>query len=163
MKAIFEISKDYLELAEQIENNGGEVTPEIETALAINESEVKQKSVAYVAVIKTMESDVKTIDEEIKRLQALKKSRSNIINNLKDRLTYALNLFEIDEIKTELVKINFRNSKSTVVDDIDLLPEICKKTTVSITPDKKTIKELIESGKKIEGAYILENRTLQIK
>jgi hypothetical protein len=132
MKPIYNISKEYLELVEQIETNEGEITPEIETALAINEGEIKQKGVAYVAVIKTMESDIKTIDDEIKRLTALKKSRGNIVNNLKDRLEYALNLFEIDEIKTELVKINFRKSKSVVVDDIDLLPELYKNTTISV-------------------------------
>lgn len=163
MKPIFEISKDYLNIIDQIETNEGEITPEIETALAINEGEIKQKSIAYVAVIKSLESDVNTIDDEIKRLTALKKSRSNIVLNLKDRLSYALELFSIEEIKTELLKINFRKSKSVVVDDIDLLPETCKLTKVSVTPDKKMIKELIESGAKIEGAYISENRNLQIK
>lgn len=163
MKKIFEIGKEYIELIDQIEKNEGEITDEVETALAINEGEIKQKSVAYVAVIKSMESDVKTIDEEIKRLTALKKTRGNIILNLKDRLTYALNLFGIEEIKTELLKINFRKSKSVEVDDIDLLPETCKATTVSIKPDKKMIKQLIESGEKINGAHIQENRNLQIK
>lgn len=163
MKPIFEISNDFLQLLDQVENNDGEITPEIESALAINDGEVKQKSVAYVAVIKTIEADVKIIDEEIKRLQALKKSRGGIVSNLKNRLDYALKLFCIDEIKTELVKINFRKSKIVVIEDIDLLPDSCKNIKVTVIPDKKTIKQLIEDGKNIKGAYIQVNSNLQIK
>jgi hypothetical protein len=163
MKNIFEIEQKYLSIIDEIEANEGELTPSIETALAINEGEIKQKSMAYVSVIKNMESDVQTIDSEIKRLQALKKSRGNIVQRLKDTLQNALILFDIPEIKTELCKISFRKSKSVVVDDITLLPKECKTTTISITPDKKKIKELIESGIKLEGAYISENKNLQIK
>ena len=163
MKPIFDISKEYLNLIDQIEENNGEITEQIETALAINEGEIKQKSVAYVAVMKSLESEVDFIDNEIKRLQALKKSRANIVQNLKDRLEYALNTFGIDEIKTELIKINFRKSKSVIVDDIDLIPESCKKTTINITPDKKLLKEMLEDGAIIIGAHILEKKNLTIK
>ncbi|WBC28430.1 Gam-like end protection [Rhodobacteraceae phage LS06-2018-MD05] len=163
MKPIYEISKNYLDLIDQIEENNGEITPEIETSLAINEGEIKQKSVAYVAVMKSLESEVDFIDNEIKRLQALKKSRANIVQNLKDSLEYALNTFGIDEIKTELIKINFRKSKSVIIDKPELVPDHYNTITVTRTPNKKAIKEAIESGKKVKGAYISENRNLQIK
>ena len=163
MKNLFEISTDYLELFDKIEENQGEITPEIETALAINEGEVKQKGVAYCAVIKTIDGEVAMIDNEIKRLQALKKARVNIVLNLKDRLKNALILFGIDEIKTELIKINFRKSKSIVVTDVDELPVSCKTTTVTTVADKKAIKELIENGFDVKGATQVENKNIQIK
>lgn len=163
MKPIFEIKKEYADILDQIEENNGEITEEIENRLAINEGEIKQKGVAYAVVVKSMEAEQITIDNEIKRLQQLKKVRDNIISNLKDRLKYALEHYSIDEIKTETLKINFRKSKSVVVSDIDSLPEQCKKITVKVEPDKKLIKEMIEKGEFVNGAIIQENKNLQIK
>lgn len=163
MKKLFEISNEYLNIFDQIEENNGELSAEIEKKLAISESELKQKGIAYCAVIKKLDGELETIDKEINRLQALKKTRNNIVQNLKDRLKYALLQFDITEIKTELIKINFRKSKNVVIDNIEDLPEFCKKVKVAVTADKKLIKEMIESGKMIKGAHIEENKNLQIK
>ena len=162
MTNLFNISAEYLNMLDELEENGGEITEEMEHALAINESQLKQKGVAYAAVIKSITAEQKIIDEEIKRLQALKKVRGNLISNLKERLTNALNTYGIDEIKTELVKINFRKSESVNIIDVDLLPDICK--IVKVEPVSKTeIKKLIKEGEKVPGAELVENRNIQIK
>ena len=70
--SLFNISAEYLELIENIEANGGEVTEEQIEALAINKSELNQKSIAYLEVIQDRESFISRIDEEVKRLNALK-------------------------------------------------------------------------------------------
>lgn len=162
MKSIFEISKEYITIIDELEINGGEVTEGIETALAINEGELKQKGVAYVAVIKSLDSEVEIIESEIKRLTALKKARNSIISNLKDRLSNAMQQYGIDEIKTELVKINFRKSKSVNIYDESILPDNCKIVTVS-TISKTELKKRIDAGEKIAGVEIVENLNLQIK
>lgn len=163
MKSIYEISKDYIEVLSELENNGGEFTEDIETALAIPEAQVKQKSIAYVAVVKSIEAETNEIKAEISRLTALKKHNDTIVMNMKTRLKNALELFDIPEIKTATNKISFRKSESVIIDDIDLIPETCKKVSVTVTADKKLLKEMLESGDIIIGAHIQENRNLQIK
>jgi len=55
MKSLFEIGNEYLEIYRFLEDNGGEITPEIETALAINKSNLQEKSQNYISLIKEIE------------------------------------------------------------------------------------------------------------
>jgi hypothetical protein len=67
-KSLYNITKEALELASALEE--GELTPELETALAINQNELQEKAINYGYAIKSLEEDVTTITEEIRRLTA---------------------------------------------------------------------------------------------
>jgi hypothetical protein len=162
MSNIYEIQKNYLDICNTIIENGGEVTESDIESLVINKSELQQKAVAYIYVTKSLEADVSTIDEEIKRLQALKASRVKTIDKLKETVKQAMELYEIEEIKTATLKINFRKSESVEVDP-DIISDIwCNIKTVK-TPDKAKIKEAIKIGTAIRGASLKINRNIQIK
>jgi hypothetical protein len=162
MSNIYQIQQDYLAITNELIENGGELSPELETALVINKSELQQKAVAYIYVTKSLEADVTTIDEEIKRLQALKASRVKTIDKLKETVKQAMEMYEIEEIKTATLKINFRKSESIEADAEQLLDYYCIfKTT--ITPDKAKIKEAIKNGEAVIGASLKINRNIQIK
>jgi hypothetical protein len=162
MNNIYQIQQDYLSITNELIENGGELSTEIETALAINKSELQQKAVAYIYVTKSLEADVSTIDDEIKRLQALKASRVKTIDKLKETVKQAMELYEIEEIKTATLKINFRKSESVEVDENIISDDYCKFKTVR-TPDKAMIKDAIKSGAEIYGASLKINRNIQIK
>ena len=97
---------------------------------------------------------------EIKRLQALKSSEEKAVERIKNSISDAMNLTRHDKLDTTLFKVGFRKSKAVVVDE-DKLPK--KYQIVSYKPDKKTIKELLNSGKTIRGAHIEERRNLSIR
>ena len=92
-KSLYNINNEYLDLISQVENLEGELTTELENALTINKSELEVKSIAYMEVIKQRESLNTRIDEEIKRLQALKKLNDNLVQRLKNNLLNAVSLF----------------------------------------------------------------------
>ena len=160
---LYQIEQNYLQIAEQLIDNGGETSPEIEQSLAITEEQLQNKSVAYSFVIKEMDGEVDIIDVEIKRLQAMKKTRENASERLKANIKHAMELFNIDEIKTPLVKINFRKSEAVEVDDVNQLPAPYKVVKVTEQADKMAIKEAIKNGAEIIGCRIVANRNLQIK
>ena len=110
-----------------------------------------------------MDADIDIIDAEIKRLQAAKKQREKATEYLKDRIKHAMDLFSIEEIKTPLVKINFRKSESVEVDDVNSLPAAFKVVKVTEQADKGAIKEAIKNGADIIGCRIVENKNLQIR
>ena len=161
--SIYQIEQSYNQLAEELIDNGGELTPELSEALAITEEQLQNKSVAYSFVIKEMDGEVEIIENEIKRLQAMKKARENASQRLKDNIKNAMDLFNIDEIKTPLVKINFRKYKAVEVDDVNNLSAPYKVVKVTEQADKAAIKSALESGIEIPGCRIIENRNLQIK
>ena len=69
----------------------------------------------------------------------------------------------IDKIKTDLATFSTRKSKSTQIDNIEQVPSEFITVKQTFQPDKTAIKKAIESGKKVAGASIIENVSLQIK
>ena len=162
MKSLFEIGNEYLEIYRLLEDNGGEITPEIETALAINKSNLQEKSQNYISLIKEIEGRSRTVEIEIKRLQALKKRNDTFVLKLKENIANTMRMLEIDEIRTDLNKINFRKSKSVQIEDVEMLPNDC--VIIEKKPISKTeLKKRIENGEVINGVSIIENLNLQIK
>ncbi len=162
MKTLFEIGNEYLEIYRLLEDNGGEITPEIETALAINKSNLQEKSQNYISLIKEIEGRSQTVEIEIKRLRALKKRNDTFVLKLKENIANAMRMLEIDEIRTDLNKINFRKSKSVQIEDVEMLPNDC--VIIEKKPISKTeLKKRIENGEVINGVSIIENLNLQIK
>lgn len=162
MKTLFEIGNEYLEIYRLLEDNGGEITPEIETALAINKSNLQEKSQNYISLIKEIEGRSQTVESEIKRLRALKKHNDTFVLKLKENIANAMKMLEIDEIRTDLNKINFRKSKSVQIEDVEMLPNDC--VIIEKKPISKTeLKKRIENGEVINGVSIIENLNLQIK
>ena len=159
-ETLYNITEDYIDLLNKIEIAEGEISEEVNQQLEINEQQLQTKSIAYLSVIKTKEALTMQIDEEIKRLQALKKHNSNITNNLKDRLLNAVNLFGAFEVG--FTKFSTRNSKSVFVEDVNSLPKEFKVIKVTEQADKKAIKQALETGVIIEGCTIQENKNLKI-
>lgn len=160
---IYQIQNEYQLLINSIIENDGEITPEQELALTINKDQLQSKSESYAYVIKQMDAECDIIDLEVKRLNALKKVRSNAVERLKANISSAMLLFEVEEIKTPLIKLNFRNSESVEITNEEVLADkfLVVKTTTS--PDKKAIKDAIKNGEVVEGAVISYNKNLQIK
>ena len=161
--SIYNIEQNYNQLAEELIENGGELTPSLEEQLAITEEQLQNKSVAYSFVIKEMDAVVEIIDAEIKRLQNLKKQREKASDYLKERIKHAMDTFQIEEIKTPLVKINFRKSETVEVDDVNQLPAAFKVVKVTEQADKAAIKAAIKDGVEVTGCRIETHRNLQIK
>lgn len=162
MKTLYNINNDYLELISQVEEAEGVLTPELEQALTINKSELEVKSIAYVEVIKQRESLNERIDNEIKRLQALKKSNDTLVLKLKNNLLNAVNLF--GNYEAGFIKLSTRKSKQVVIDyDVNDLPKQYKVVKVTETADKVAIKKAIESGETVYGCRLVENVNLSIK
>lgn len=160
---IYQIQNEFQLIIAEVINNEGEITPEIETALTINKEQLQSKAVDYSYVIKQLDSDCEQIDAELKRLQQLKKVRTNLAERLKDTISNAMNLYEVEKIETPLIKLSFRNSESVEITNEKQL-DACFIVTKTITsPDKKAIKDAIKNGAFVEGATISYNKNLQIR
>lgn len=161
--ALYQIEQEYLNIVQSIIDAGGEITEEQETALSISKEQLQNKGVCYGFIVKELEGNIDLIDLEIKRLNALKKPLVNSIDRLKNNLSQAMQMFEVTELKTPLLKINFRKSESIEIADIDLLDANFVKTTITKAADKVAIKDAIKSGENVQGAVLVTNQNLQIK
>lgn len=162
-KSIFQIEKEFILLNEQIIQDEGILSPETEQALAINEAELTRKAEGYFYVVKKNEGDISTIDKEIDRLSYIRSALANANKRLKESVDNAMKLYQIEEIKTPMVKINYRKSTETVIDDAELLPPEFVKITVTKSPMKAEIKKAIYEGQTIPGAHLQDNKNIQFK
>ena len=112
---LYQIKNEYLTLASQLEQ--GELTPEIEQQLQINEEQLKEKAINYGYVIRSFEYDNDIIDAEIKRLKQLKEQKENAIDKLKNAVSDAMQLYGIEKIDSPTLKLSFRKSESIEVSD----------------------------------------------
>lgn len=162
-KSLYNIEQEYLEIANQLED--GELSQELETALAINEKELQGKAIAYAYVIKDSEDTVTAIDTEIKRLQGIKKTAQNKTKRLKDTIQNAMELYGITEIKTETLKLNFRRSEGVICTDenASINKELCTVVPEIIKPNLTAIKKSIKEGQVVNGYELEERFNLQIK
>jgi len=161
--ALYQIEQEYMILADEIIANEGELSPELENRLMINQDQLEAKGKGYGYIIKDIEAEIDAIDMEIKRLSAMKKSRSNAVDKLKTSLSDAMQLFDITELKTPTLKINFRKSESVEIENIALLDRDFIKVVTTESADKIAIKEAIKNGVQVTGATLKQNLNLQIK
>jgi hypothetical protein len=162
-QSIYKIQNEFQLIIAEVINNEGEITPELETALTINKEQLQSKAVDYCYVIKQLDYDCEQIDNEIARLNKLKKVRANLVDRLKNTVSSAMQLFEVEKIETPLIKLSFRNSESVEITNESQLDACFIVTKTVTTPDKKAIKDAIKNGVLVCGATISYNKNLQIK
>jgi hypothetical protein len=163
MKSIYHIQSEYLAIASALEQ--GELTPELETALAINQNELQGKAIAYAYVIKDADATIYAIDEEITRLTALKQAEKRKADRLKETISNAMKFYGVHEVKTETVKLSFRKSEA-VIEDVHF--EALDDEFVTIVPETRKpnltkIKAAIKEGRTVDGYRIEERQNFQIK
>ena len=120
-------------------------------SLEINE---KAKNIGFV--YKNLNSDVAVIDEEIKRLQAMKSSKKNKIEALKDYLRVNMTECGIKKIECDLFKINCVAGRDAVeVTEEAEIPEKYFKVVRSL--DKTMLLAGLKS-EKVSGAKLTKSK-----
>lgn len=157
MAKLYELTGIFLEIDEMAVDD----ETKLDTLDLIDwEHDFSEKIENCIKVIRNKNARIEAYKAEIARLDALKKSETKAIEEIKKRISEAMHLTQHDKLDTTLFKVGFRKSKAVVVDE-EKLPK--KYQIVSYKPDKKTIKELLNSGATIRGAHIEERRNLSIR
>lgn len=89
-KSIFDIDKELYSLYDEIEETGGEITPEMEEKLEINGQEMTNKVKNITNFINNLNADILAIKSETDRLAKLKKSKENTIKGLTNLVLFAI-------------------------------------------------------------------------
>ena len=144
--------------AEQEED--AEIKQDLQELISI---ELEKKSNNIIYAIKNLEGNNIAIDAEIERLKAIKERNIKNVDSIKNHILNFMKTNNIDKIQTDLATFSLRKSKSTQIDNIELLPQEFVTVKQTFQPDKTAIKKAIEAGKEVTGASVIENVSLQIK
>jgi predicted RNase H-like nuclease (RuvC/YqgF family) len=161
--SLWKIKTEYETILNDIIDDDGVVSEQAGELLAINVEKRDDTATNYHHIINNLQHENNQIDEEIKRLQALKKRNKTKIELLSRSIIGLINLY--GEFKSDL--LNFKTRKSTVVevdeDCINALPENYITTKTTLTPNKTAIKTALKNGLEISGCKIVETHNLNIK
>lgn len=126
-KSIFQIDAELMNVFQELEENGGELTPEMEETLQNGGEAITSKVKSMCSYIEYLKSDNDLIDKELDRLKALKKSKTTTISSITKLIIWAIERYGIADkkgkqwIDWKTGKVSVRPSKSVEVyqDKID--------------------------------------------
>ena len=159
---LYEINLGLQKITNEIIEADGVVSDEQLSNLENLELSLKDKCINIAYVVQNLEADAKQIDEEIKRLQQLKKVRKNTADRLKEAVKDSMISNDIEEFKTSTHTIKFRKSESVNILDENKIPSEFKVIKSEIKIDKIGLKKALKNGD-VSGAELSQNKNLTIK
>lgn len=172
---LYELTAEQARIEDLLEENGGEITPEIEEALTLTAEALPKKVDGYGVLIRQFAAAEAACDAEIKRLQGLKKTAQNAQRGMKDRILYAMQTFGFEKLAGETTKFSTRASKAVDVNEDLLLMNYRDKIaefvatlpewlSLEVKVSKKVIGDTYKAtGITPEGAQVVENTSLIMK
>lgn len=123
MANLFQISQDLEAIFNEIEDNGGEITPELEAQLALTEDNFKDKIGNYVKAINRLNNDITECKNEVARIKNFSESKNKHKERLNKILIDAVDHFGsinakgIKCIDLQTTKLQLRNSAACELND----------------------------------------------
>lgn len=160
---LYEINDKIIDFMNSIEVD--EETGEILTDM----SQLDQLQVAHdekieniACFIKNVEAECDAIKKEEINLAKRRKTKENLVNRLKDMLSYDL---QGSKFETPRCKISFRKSTSTEVNEDEFLKyhkDLCTKVE-TYKYSKADLKKMVQSGTPLHGVKLVENKSISVK
>jgi len=155
MPHLYELTAEYR--AVQALADDGEVSEQaIVDTLDALEMEISKKAEGVLAIMTNVEAAIPAIDEQIKRLQAMKKAAENRSAWFKGYLLTNMQAMDISKIECPLFKITRVKGRQVVnVADESQVPDYYMVTKIISAPDKKKLLADLKAGAVIPGAEIV--------
>lgn len=140
---IYEIKCNLLSIFDELEENGGELTKELEEALLVNQDNLKEKIEDYSHVITLLNGDINTIKAEQKRLKDLADKKQKLIDKLKKLIAESIEQFGdtkksgVKYLDCGTITVSLRSTESVEVNE-DALKAISSGITNVMTFTKST-------------------------
>lgn len=157
---LYELTKEMVEFEEYCEDNE-DIDPQTKldtlNSIALN---FDKKATGVALMVKNISTPIKTIDAEIKRLQAHKRAIESDISFFKDYLKGNMVAVKKDVIENDIIKIRLQEgpAKLEITCEVDQLPKKYFRTKIDIVVETELIKTVLKAGKKIPGCKLTKDK-----
>ncbi|MGQ5218500.1 siphovirus Gp157 family protein [Staphylococcus equorum] len=161
MSTLFNLTDNYKQVYDLIAEQGDEQLLN-DTLDSINDA-LEDKADGYVSVIKSLESDNKAIDDEIKRLQQRKTTNKNGIDRLKESLKASMESTGKTKFKTALNSYNIQNNPPSlnVIEEKHIPSDFWLSQAPKL--DKKALLKHIKENDDVDGVKIKQTQSLRVR
>lgn len=161
--SLFEIDatiRDTISQLYDMMDETGELPEEGYAVLDRLQADRKAKLENIALYYKELKAEADALEAEAKKLATRAKTASKRAEFFKNYIATSMLGNGDTELKTSRCAITFRKSEKVVTDETLARAYLVRK--IEYAPDKKLIKELLKSGKKIRGARLEESQNIQI-
>lgn len=161
---LYKIADDLNRITDQLEDNGGELTPELEAELAFLSDAFPQKVGRCALVIRNLEAAGEAAKQEADRLKDLASRRLRAAESLKRYVVAQMAKAEMTHVNTPLAVVRVqRNSRPTIkwLHDVRDIPADLARVTIALDGDK-ALAWLNEHGSLPAGFDVKTNFHLRI-
>ena len=142
MASIFDINEEYLKIIQELEESGGEITPELEERLNITREQLESKLKAYYAIIKQNEALIDLSKDEKNRLNDRQKTKENLIDRLKKIVVYTVEQFgevkpnaKNKSLNFDTLGVSLKETDALEIEDVNKIPTMYLKVSYVIKYD----------------------------
>ena len=139
---------------------------DMETGEILDEERLEELNLVRDKLIENLMCWVKNMKSDVEQLKAEEKSlaerRHSIENKLKSVSGYLERTLDGVKFATPKGQISWRKTASVIVEDVYKIPEEYLRYKEP-EADKTALKKAIQAGENIEGAYIMEGKSMSIK
>ena len=160
MTNMYALTKAYEEV-QSLAENGEDVT---DTLLSL-EGDIEVKAENTHKVIKMFAYNNTAIDEEIKRLQEIKKHNENAVERLKTGIENMMIALQKSELKTPLFSAKWVKNppKVVITDEKNVHAKYLTYIPATTTVNKNALKEDLKNGIELPFAHLEQGRRLDLK
>ena len=165
MSTLYELTAEYMQLLEMAEDPDIDLQTLADTMEALS-GEIEDKADGYAKVIRSIETDIDGIIEEISRLQFRRQRMELNVRHMKDALQTAMLATGKTKIKTTLFSFNVQKNPPSVVMDEQYIENVPEEYLIYQEPkiNKKAILEDIKAGRDLSGiAHLEQGESLRIR
>lgn len=157
MSSLFDIVGEFQQLYEMATSEEEQAEQVFIDTLNSLKGELTEKASGYVAVMNRLDMEMKKAEEIEKRYKAIKESRKNAIQRMKDACLWACDNLGVTEIDAGDAKIKVKNNGGQlplIIEEGKEVPQnLCK---ITIEPDKALIREYLKEHPDCDFAHIGE-------
>jgi predicted KAP-like P-loop ATPase len=150
-------------LIEQITNDAGELTPDIEAQLNSIELLEKDKMNAIVSVIDRLDSETERLKRIADFYYTLAKSAETLQERIKERVKCSMSKRDLNSLETECVRFTLGKTTSVSIENEHEVPDAYKIRKVTESFDTKKIAADIKSLIDVPGAKLQTGTKLTIR
>lgn len=160
MESLYSMTERYNNIMELVTSL--DVSDE-DIAMALDEValSITSKCQNGIALMQNIKQFINGADEEIKRLQELKKHMKKRLETIEGVYVRGLKAIDQPYVMTSLGMMKVKkNPVKLVVDDEYMIPRKFIKQTITETVDKAAIKATLKAGEKVDGCHLEQSERL---
>ncbi len=156
MATLYELTEEYTNALKDMEEAGFDAET-ISDSLSVIADEFETKAINCIKYEKSIDSDISSIGEEIKRLTAMKKTLADRKNAFREYIRHNMEVTGIDKIECPLFNITLRKAiKVAQIDDESAIDDQYKVVVPETSRvDKKALLSALKTGP-VPGATLID-------